>query len=105
MVGTFYSAPTPEAAPYVTVGQEISEETVICIIEAMKVMNEIKSEVRGVITQVLVDNRLALENVLHITPNAIAKTARIVAGSLQAGSAGAKKSPGRRRCTPIQFRP
>ena len=56
MVGTFYRAPSPESAPYVQVGQDIDEETVVCIIEAMKVMNEIKAEMRGVIAEVLVEN-------------------------------------------------
>jgi acetyl-CoA carboxylase biotin carboxyl carrier protein len=61
MVGTFYRAPSPEAANYVEVGAEVTPETVVCIIEAMKVMNEIKGEVRGVITQVLVDNAKPVE--------------------------------------------
>jgi acetyl-CoA carboxylase biotin carboxyl carrier protein len=56
MVGTFYRAPSPDSAPYVQPGQEINEEAVVCIIEAMKVMNEIKAEVRGVIVEVLVEN-------------------------------------------------
>ena len=56
MVGTFYRAPSPDSAPYVQPGQEINEESVVCIIEAMKVMNEIKAEVRGIIVEVLVDN-------------------------------------------------
>ena len=56
MVGTFYRAPSPDSAPYVKEGQEVTEETVVCIIEAMKVMNEIKAEVKGVITEVLVEN-------------------------------------------------
>jgi acetyl-CoA carboxylase biotin carboxyl carrier protein len=56
MVGTFYRAPSPESAPYVQVGQDVDEETVVCIIEAMKVMNEIKAETRGVIAEVLVEN-------------------------------------------------
>lgn len=56
MVGTFYSAPTPEAPPYVTAGQEITEETVICIIEAMKVMNEIKAEISGTIVEIVAEN-------------------------------------------------
>ena len=56
MVGTFYRAPSPDSAPYVQPGQEINEESVVCIIEAMKVMNEIKAEVRGVIAEVLVEN-------------------------------------------------
>lgn len=61
MVGTFYRAPSPESAPYVEVGSELNAETVICIIEAMKVMNEIKAEVRGVVTQVLVENGKPVE--------------------------------------------
>jgi len=56
MVGTFYRAPSPDSAPYVKEGQEVTEETVVCIIEAMKVMNEIKAEAKGVITEVLVEN-------------------------------------------------
>jgi acetyl-CoA carboxylase biotin carboxyl carrier protein len=56
MVGTYYSAATPEAATYVEVGTEVTEETVVCIIEAMKVMNEIKAETRGVIAEILVEN-------------------------------------------------
>lgn len=56
MVGTFYRAPSPESAPYVQAGQDVDEETVVCIIEAMKVMNEIKAEMRGVIAEVLVEN-------------------------------------------------
>ena len=61
MVGTFYRAPSPDSAPYVEVDQEIAEETVVCIIEAMKVMNEIKAEVKGVITEVLVENGTAVQ--------------------------------------------
>jgi acetyl-CoA carboxylase biotin carboxyl carrier protein len=61
MVGTFYRAPSPDSAPYIKEGQEIIEETVVCIIEAMKVMNEIKAEVRGVITEVLVENGAAVQ--------------------------------------------
>jgi acetyl-CoA carboxylase biotin carboxyl carrier protein len=56
MVGTFYSAPSPESPPYVTIGQEVTEDTVVCLIEAMKVMNEIKAEVRGVIAEVVAEN-------------------------------------------------
>jgi len=56
MVGTFYRAPSPDSAPYVQVGQDINRDTVVCIIEAMKVMNEIKAEVQGVIAEVLVEN-------------------------------------------------
>jgi acetyl-CoA carboxylase biotin carboxyl carrier protein len=61
MIGTFYRAPSPEAASYVEIGAEISPESVVCIIEAMKVMNEIKAEVKGVITQVLVENAKPVE--------------------------------------------
>jgi acetyl-CoA carboxylase biotin carboxyl carrier protein len=61
MIGTFYRAPSPESAPYVEVGTEVSPETVVCIIEAMKVMNEIKAEVKGVVTQVLVENAKPVE--------------------------------------------
>ena len=56
MVGTFYSAPSPDAAPFVSVGQEVTPETVICIIEAMKVMNEVKAEVSGTIAEVCAEN-------------------------------------------------
>lgn len=56
MVGTFYASPTPEASPFVTVGQEVTEDTVVCIMEAMKVMNEIKAEIRGVIAEVVAEN-------------------------------------------------
>ena len=56
MVGTFYRAPSPDSAPYVQVGQDINKDTVVCLIEAMKVMNEIKAEVQGVIAEVLVEN-------------------------------------------------
>ncbi|MEI9959866.1 MAG: acetyl-CoA carboxylase biotin carboxyl carrier protein [Limisphaerales bacterium] len=61
MIGTFYRAPSPEAANYVEVGTEFNAETVVCIIEAMKVMNEIKAEVKGVITQVLVESGKPVE--------------------------------------------
>jgi acetyl-CoA carboxylase biotin carboxyl carrier protein len=56
MVGTFYRAPSPDAEPFVEVGDEIEKEEVICIIEAMKLMNEIKSEVKGKIIKILVEN-------------------------------------------------
>ena len=61
MIGTFYRAPSPEAGAYVEVGVEVSPETVVCIIEAMKVMNEIKAEAKGVITQVMVENAKPVE--------------------------------------------
>jgi len=61
MVGTFYRTPSPEAAPFVEVGQEIEVGQVICIVEAMKLMNEIKSEVKGRIVEVLVENAEPVE--------------------------------------------
>ncbi|HEX5223341.1 MAG TPA: acetyl-CoA carboxylase biotin carboxyl carrier protein [Verrucomicrobiae bacterium] len=61
MIGTFYRSPSPESAPYVEIGAEVNPDTVVCIIEAMKVMNEIKAEVKGVITQVLVENAKPVE--------------------------------------------
>jgi acetyl-CoA carboxylase biotin carboxyl carrier protein len=56
MVGTFYRAGSPDGAPFVDVGKTVSEETVVCIIEAMKVMNEIKAEISGVIAEVVAEN-------------------------------------------------
>ena len=61
MIGTFYRAPSPESAAYIEVGAEVNPETVVCIIEAMKVMNEIKAEAKGVITQVMVENAKPVE--------------------------------------------
>lgn len=55
MVGTFYRAPSPESTPFVDIGQEVTEETVVCIIEAMKVMNEVKAETRGVIAEIIAE--------------------------------------------------
>ena len=56
MVGTFYRSPSPGAEPYVGVGSEVDADTVVCIIEAMKVMNEIKAEVSGRIVEILVED-------------------------------------------------
>ena len=56
MVGTFYRAASPEAPAFVEVGKPVTEDTVVCIIEAMKVMNEIKAETSGVIAEVLAEN-------------------------------------------------
>jgi acetyl-CoA carboxylase biotin carboxyl carrier protein len=56
MVGTFYSAPSPDAQPFVSVGQEVGPDTVVCIIEAMKVMNEVKAEVSGTVVEVCAEN-------------------------------------------------
>jgi len=61
MVGTFYRSPAPDAASFVEIGTEVHPDTVVCIIEAMKVMNEIKAEVKGVITEVLVESAKAVE--------------------------------------------
>jgi acetyl-CoA carboxylase biotin carboxyl carrier protein len=56
MVGTFYRAASPDTPPFVEVGKPVTEDTVVCIIEAMKVMNEIKAETSGVIAEVLAEN-------------------------------------------------
>ena len=56
MVGTFYLGGAPDAAPFVDIGKSITEETVVCIIEAMKVMNEIKAETSGVIAEIVAEN-------------------------------------------------
>ena len=61
MIGTFYRAPSPESGNYVEVGTEVNPDTVVCIIEAMKVMNEIKAEARGIITEILVENAKPVE--------------------------------------------
>lgn len=61
MIGTFYRSPSPESGSYVEIGTEVNPDTVVCIIEAMKVMNEIKAEAKGVITQVLIDNAKPVE--------------------------------------------
>lgn len=61
MVGTFYRSSAPDADPYVEVGGKVSKDTVVCIIEAMKVMNEIKAGVSGTIREVLVENGQPVE--------------------------------------------
>lgn len=61
MVGTFYSAPSPGAKPFVQVGETVSTGQVVCIIEAMKLMNEIESEVSGKITKILVEDGQPVE--------------------------------------------
>lgn len=61
MVGTFYTSPSPDSPPFVQVSDNVSENTVVCIIEAMKVMNEIKAEVNGVIAEVLIENGESVE--------------------------------------------
>ena len=61
MVGTLYRSPSPEVPPYVEIGSVVDEDTVVCIIEAMKVMNEIKAEVKGVITEVIAESAKPVE--------------------------------------------
>jgi acetyl-CoA carboxylase biotin carboxyl carrier protein len=61
MIGTFYRAPSPDAADYVEIETEVNPDTVVCLIEAMKVMNEIKAEVKGVVTHILVENAKPVE--------------------------------------------
>lgn len=61
MVGTFYRAPSPESKAFADVGSEVDEGKVVCIVEAMKLMNEIKAEVKGVIKKILVENAQAVE--------------------------------------------
>lgn len=56
MVGTFYTAANPDAAPFVKIGDQVGKDTVVCIIEAMKVFNEVPAEVNGKITSMLVEN-------------------------------------------------
>ncbi len=61
MVGTFYRAASPESPPFTDVGAKVGKDSVVCIIEAMKVMNEIQAEISGTITEVLVENGEAVE--------------------------------------------
>jgi acetyl-CoA carboxylase biotin carboxyl carrier protein len=61
IVGTFYRAPAPDADPYVEVGQEVEPGTVLCIVEAMKLMNEIESDVKGKIVKIIAENAQAVE--------------------------------------------
>jgi acetyl-CoA carboxylase biotin carboxyl carrier protein len=61
MVGTCYAAPSPESPSFVQVSDTVSEDTVVCILEAMKVMNEIKAETKGVIAEILVENGESVE--------------------------------------------
>jgi acetyl-CoA carboxylase biotin carboxyl carrier protein len=72
MIGTFYRAPSPDANDYVEIGTEVNPDTVVCLIEAMKVMNEIKAEVKGVVTHILVENAKPVEfgqPLFRIRPN------------------------------------
>ncbi len=61
IVGTFYTSPSPDSPPFVKVGDTVSEDTVVCIVEAMKVMNEIKAEATGTIVEVCASNGEAVE--------------------------------------------
>ncbi len=61
MIGTFYRSPSPESASYVEIGTEVGPDTVVCLIEAMKVMNEIKAEAKGVITAIVAENTKPVE--------------------------------------------
>lgn len=61
MVGTFYRAPSPDASPYVEIGDVVKPGQVVCIIEAMKVMNEIQSEIEGKVAKILVENESPVE--------------------------------------------
>lgn len=61
MVGTFYAAPSPDAPAFVKVGDAVNEKTVVCIVEAMKLMNEIEAEVKGKIVEVLAENGQLVE--------------------------------------------
>lgn len=61
MVGTFYSSPAPDQPAYVSVGSKVREGDVLCIVEAMKLMNEIKAEINGTITEILVENGQPVE--------------------------------------------
>jgi acetyl-CoA carboxylase biotin carboxyl carrier protein len=72
MVGTYYSAPEPGAKPYLSVGDRISKGQILCIIEAMKIMNEIESEFDGVVKEILAQNSHPVEYgqvLLRIDPN------------------------------------
>jgi len=61
LVGTFYATPSPDSEPYVELGSPVTSQTVVCVIEAMKVMNEIKAETTGTIAEILVTNGQAVE--------------------------------------------
>ena len=61
MVGTFYATPSPDSPPFVKVGDRVSENTIVCIVEAMKVMNEVKAGIAGTIAEVLADTGQPVE--------------------------------------------
>lgn len=73
MVGTFYLSPSPDDPPFVRVGDKIEKDTVVCIVEAMKVMNEVKAGVSGIVAEVLVQGNHPVEfgsKLFRITPQA-----------------------------------
>jgi len=61
IVGTFYATPSPDSDPYVEVGSQVNPQTIVCVVEAMKVMNEIKADTSGTIAEILVENGQAVE--------------------------------------------
>ncbi len=61
MVGTFYRAPSPDAPPFVNIGDRVTEKTVVCILEAMKLMNPLEAEIKGEIVDILVENGQLVE--------------------------------------------
>ncbi|HJZ12173.1 MAG TPA: biotin/lipoyl-containing protein, partial [Acidobacteriota bacterium] len=61
MVGTFYTSPSPDDPVFVKVGDRVEEDTIICIIEAMKVMNEVKAGMKGQVAEVLIENAHPVE--------------------------------------------
>ncbi len=61
IVGTFYTAPSPDSPAYIKIGDTVTDDSVVCIVEAMKVMNEIKAELSGTITEMCVENGQAIE--------------------------------------------
>jgi acetyl-CoA carboxylase biotin carboxyl carrier protein len=61
MVGTFYRSPSPESKPFVDVGSKIEDNSLVCIIEAMKIMNEIQAEIKGTVVEILAENGQPVE--------------------------------------------
>ncbi len=61
MVGTFYRSPSPESKPFVDIGSKIEDNSLVCIIEAMKIMNEIQAETKGTVVEILVENGQPVE--------------------------------------------
>ncbi|HEU5360580.1 MAG TPA: acetyl-CoA carboxylase biotin carboxyl carrier protein [Candidatus Deferrimicrobiaceae bacterium] len=71
IVGTFYRAPAPDAAPFVEVGSRVSKGQVLCIVEAMKIMNQIESDASGVVVAILVENAQPVaygQPLFHVSP-------------------------------------